>query len=116
MAQGLLGTVSAASGLVAGACLVAAVSAPVSALAEAVDTSECPIRSRVISYLAEAYDEAPIAIGMANNGDLIEILNNPSGGTWTILVTSPEGRSCLVAAGRDLELLETYQALTDETS
>jgi len=112
MAQGLFGTVTAASGLAAAASLVF----PLPALAEAVDTSECPTRSRVISYLAEAYDEAPIAIGMANNGDLIEILNNPSGGTWTILVTSPEGRSCLVAAGRDLEILETYQALTDETS
>lgn len=66
-----------------------------------VDDSDCPEREHVLNYLSEQYHEDPIAMGVANNGDLIEVLSARNGETWTILVTTPRGRSCLVAAGHD---------------
>ena len=36
---------------------------------------------------------------MTNTGGLVEVLTDGKGGTWTIIVTTPQGMSCLVAAG-----------------
>jgi hypothetical protein len=76
----------------------------------AVDDTDCPERSHVLNYLADQYDEDPIAVGVANNGDLIEVLSARNGETWTILVTTPRGRSCLVAAGHDWQDLPEVMA------
>jgi hypothetical protein len=51
------------------------------------------------------FSEAPIAAGLASNGALIEVLTSGNGSTWTIIVSKPNGPSCLVAAG------ESWQAL-----
>ena len=36
---------------------------------------------------------------MTSEGSLVEVLTDAKGGTWTIIVTSPEGMSCLVLSG-----------------
>jgi hypothetical protein len=67
----------------------------------------CDARSKLIEQLAEKYKETSVAMGLASNGKLLEVLTNATGDTWTIIVTSPEGLSCLVATGegwRELEL------------
>ena len=51
--------------------------------------------------VSERYKEAPVALGLASNGDLLEVFSSDNGSTWTIIVTSPNGTSCLVAAGQD---------------
>ena len=61
--------------------------------------SRCDSRGRLIAHLAERYRETPIALGVDNGGRLIEVLATADGATWTIVVTSPQGRSCMVAAG-----------------
>ena len=53
----------------------------------------------MIARLAETYGEEPRAIGVIANGSLLEVLAGPDGATWSILITTPQGRSCLVAAG-----------------
>jgi len=45
------------------------------------------------------YRESPVAVGLASNGKLLEVLTSEDGSTWTILLTSPNGISCLFAAG-----------------
>ena len=40
-------------------------------------------------------------MGVAENGGLIEVLSSQKGSTFTIIVTSPEGETCMVAAGED---------------
>ena len=76
------------------AALVAAVS-----LSAAAQTPQCNTRASVLALLAGKYGEAPVAVGIANGGGLVEVLASPDGESWTIIVTSPQGVSCLVAAG-----------------
>ena len=59
----------------------------------------CAARADVMSNLQGKFSEAPVAIGLANTGGVVEVLTSPDGGTWTIIVTDPNGMSCLMAAG-----------------
>jgi hypothetical protein len=60
---------------------------------------QCDERTKVIGHLASKYQEAPIAIGVTSSGGLVEVLTTGDGNTWTIIVSNPNGVSCLVAAG-----------------
>jgi hypothetical protein len=70
-------------------------------LAAAKAEPACGHRVDVLKELSERYKEAPVALGLASNGSLLEVLSSDGGTTWTIIVTSPDGTSCLVAAGED---------------
>jgi hypothetical protein len=61
--------------------------------------SNCRPRTDVLGHLAKKYGEAPIAIGVTNKGGLVEVLTTGDGNTWTIIVSMPNGTSCMVAAG-----------------
>ncbi len=65
----------------------------------------CNKRDVVLKHLASKYSEQPVALGIANNGGVIEVLTNGNGSTWTIIVTLPDGMSCLLAAGENWESL-----------
>lgn len=67
---------------------------------------QCNTRDSVLELLAEKYSEAPIAVGVANNGGLVEVLATGDGNTWSIIITTPQGVSCLVAAGEGWRLIE----------
>ncbi len=58
----------------------------------------CTARDGLLTQLEEKYGEVPVAIGVAN-GALIELLTTKDGITWTIILTSPKGMSCLIASG-----------------
>jgi len=60
---------------------------------------QCNERDNVLELLAKKYKETPIAAGVTNTGGLVEVLTDTKSGTWTIIVTTPQGMSCLVAAG-----------------
>lgn len=69
----------------------------------------CGSRETVLKQLASEYQEAPVGIGLASNGAVVELLTSRSG-TWTILVTSPRGSTCLMGTG------EAWQATARNTS
>ena len=56
--------------------------------------------------LANKYKEAPVAVGVTNTGGLVEVYSTGDGNTWTIIVTTPQGMSCLVAAGEGWRTIE----------
>ncbi len=58
----------------------------------------CKARDSLLTQLEQKYGEVPMAIGVAN-GALIELLTAKDGITWTIILTSPKGMSCLIASG-----------------
>ena len=60
--------------------------------------SLCTARNALLSQLKSQYGEEPVAIGVAD-GALVELLTAKDGITWTIILTSPKGVSCLVASG-----------------
>lgn len=67
--------------------------------------ADCAARDSILDYLAQEFAERPVAMGLANNGGVIEVLSDAAGTTWTILLTRPDGQSCLVAAGEGWESL-----------
>ena len=66
----------------------------------------CGKRDDVLAQLSERYREAPIGIGVAGNGGLIELLTASTGATWTLIITLPNGPTCLLAAGQDWQPLQ----------
>jgi len=63
----------------------------------------CDKRKDVMSHLARKYSELPVALGVANNGGLVELLTTEKGTTWTLIITLPNGLTCLLAAGESWE-------------
>ncbi len=62
----------------------------------------CRARDGLLSQLAQKYVEVPVAIGVTGGvagGALIELLTTKDGTTWTLILTSPKGVSCLIASG-----------------
>ncbi len=66
----------------------------------------CGERSAVVASLEKTYSETPVSMGLASNGAVIEILASPSG-SFTIILTRPNGLSCEMAAGESWEDLPT---------
>ncbi len=75
----------------------------------------CTKRADVIGHLANKYSEAPVAIGLANNGGVIEVLSSHTGASWTIIITMPNGTACMVAAGENWELVPKVATLHPST-
>lgn len=65
----------------------------------AVGQQVCRLRGEVLDHLAGKYQEVPVGGGITNSGVLVELLTDARGKTWTIIVSTPNGMSCLVAAG-----------------
>ena len=59
----------------------------------------CAERAEVLKNLEEKFDERPMAAGLTSEGGLVEVVKTADGSTWTILVTSPDGYTCIVAVG-----------------
>ncbi len=62
-------------------------------------TRQCDQRAKVLGHLAQKYKEAPIAVGVTSSGGIVEVLTTGDGETWTIILSDPNGTSCLIAAG-----------------
>ena len=50
-------------------------------------------------------------MGLTASGGIIEVFASQEG-TWTIVITQPNGTSCLIAVGLDWENLPKPQVLT----
>ena len=66
----------------------------------------CGPHDAVVAHLAERYAETRRMIGLSSNNTIIEVYA-ADGGSWTILVTTAGGASCIAAAG------ENFQAVND---
>ncbi len=73
--------------------------------------AQCGPHREVLKRLAEQHQELPVAVGIADNGRLIEVLASRDGATWTLIVTTPRGVSCLVASGQDWQTRDSLAFL-----
>ena len=64
---------------------------------------QCGPRDNVLAVLSERYGETRQSIGLGASGQVMEVFASLDTGTWTILITSPAGLSCLVAHGGSFE-------------
>ena len=71
----------------------------------------CGKRVDFIKALNDKYKESGKALGIAGQVNLVEVYTSKAG-TWTILVTTPEGKSCIIAAGSSWEDLPPTKNLT----
>ena len=94
--------------LIAGlsALLLGSVSSPVVAQAT---NNRCIPRANALSQLDAQYKERPVSIGLAATGAVVEVLASETG-TWTILLTTPQGVSCVIAVGNFWEDLPKTKA------
>lgn len=73
----------------------------------------CAPREVVVERLGTGYGENLIAQALTQGQVMIEVFGQP-GGTWTILRTTPDGMSCLLAAGPTLMLHPASEAPEDD--
>jgi hypothetical protein len=64
----------------------------------------CGPRTTVLERLASRFGETRRGVGLSGRGDsVIEVFASDATGSWTVTVTLPDGRTCLLASGRDWE-------------
>lgn len=72
---------------------------------DALAGQKCNTRASIHTQLAEKYKETPIASGITASGALVEIFSTSDGRTWTMIITAPNGLSCLVGSGEAWKVL-----------
>jgi hypothetical protein len=86
---------------------IGATMGPVSATAPAT----CGERSSIVEMLAKKYHEQPRAMAIANQRMLLEVYASQAG-SWTILLTHPNGATCIVSAGDSWEEIPDTKKFT----
>lgn len=81
----------------ASAAIMAILATPASS-----EENVCGKRDDIVSRLEQGYQEFNSAMGMSTNGSLVELFTSDNG-TWTLMLTQPDGVSCLIAAGQNWE-------------
>jgi len=61
----------------------------------------CGPHTDVIKALGSRFHETQSATALTSAGTLLEVLTADDGSTWTIIVSRPDGLSCVVAAGQN---------------
>lgn len=82
---------------------------PVAASAQVM--MSCGQHNDVTTALKKVYSETPVAIGLSNNGHMVEVFAAATG-SWTIVMTSPAGYSCVIGAGQAWEAVPKATAGT----
>ena len=85
-----------------GAALLAACSTGPAAAAGA---QVCTARAGLLAALEKRHGQHPVAVGVTNDGQLIEVVTEQSGRTWSIVVTEPGGESCVLSSGHGWQQL-----------
>jgi hypothetical protein len=65
----------------------------------------CHNRTELTAMLNESYAQLPSALGVQADGQLVEVFVSENGMSWTIVLTRPDGWSCIVAVGEHWEAL-----------
>ncbi len=60
----------------------------------------CAPHEVMTKHLSSKLTEAPTSLGLARDGKVVELFASEDGESWTMVVTAPEGMSCIVAAGK----------------
>jgi len=62
----------------------------------------CGDRSQLVADLEQQFSEQAMAVGQVDNNAVVEIFVSDTG-SWTILATGTDGKSCIVSAGEGFE-------------
>jgi len=84
---------------------------PVSAKAQQV----CGERAKIVAHLGSDYQESRVGIGLAASGTVIELFTAETG-TWTMLMTTPDGRTCVMGTGEGWEQTQKPKPVVGQIS
>lgn len=60
---------------------------------------QCAPHDDFAALLTDQFGEVAQVQAVADDGRMMEIMANPTTGSWSALMTTPDGTACLVAAG-----------------
>ena len=66
---------------------------------------QCGPRDDVLRVLADRYGETRQSVAITVGGSMFEMLANLSTGSWTAIMTSAAGVTCLELSGENFEVL-----------
>ena len=78
--------------------------------AHAQQRSSCAQHQVVVEQLQARFGEVRQSIGLGQNNSVVEMFASTATGTWTIVVTTPNGMACLVASGENWEDVAEQQS------
>jgi hypothetical protein len=64
----------------------------------------CGPREELVKLLSNQYKESPVGIGLAQSGQVLEVFAS-SIGSWSMVMTTTDGKTCIVAAGDNWEMV-----------
>ena len=64
----------------------------------------CGPREQLVKLLADQYKEDPVGMGLSQPGQVLEVFAS-SNGSWTMVMTMPDGKACMIAAGDNWEMV-----------
>jgi|GEM_PF-1053337 len=94
-----LPTLASRFGLATGLAVAMLASPGILGTAEAAPA--CGKHADIVDKLADAYKEFRSSVMVDSQGNLVEVYSNLDTGTWTLLVTRPRGRTCVVSSGEN---------------
>lgn len=65
--------------------------------------ANCGPRAQLVRHLSDQFKESPVAIGLAQSGQIMEVFASSSG-SWSMVITTTDGKTCMVAAGENWEM------------
>ena len=64
----------------------------------------CGKRADLVRQLGDKYGETRRSMGLAEGRGVVELYASEETGSWTILMTSPQGIACMMAAGQAFQI------------
>lgn len=61
----------------------------------------CADTKALVAIMKQQHNETEAAYGLMPSGKLLRLFASADGKTWTVIFTSAEGLSCLIASGAD---------------
>jgi len=69
----------------------------------------CGTRTALAKQLENKCSEEAVSMGLASTGAVVEVYASDTG-TWTMMLTMPNGVTCILAAGEHWEAVEKKKA------
>ena len=81
-----------------------AISALIAMAPSAGAQTACGPREQLVKLLADRYKEGPVGMGLSRPGQVMEVFAS-SHGSWTMVLTMPDGKACMIATGDNWEMV-----------
>lgn len=70
----------------------------------------CAQRTEIVGRLDRKYHETHLGLGLRHDGSVVEVFRSVETGTWTIIISNPDGTSCIADAGQMWEDVDPEEA------